>query len=740
MSEAKQQIEQLLENLALQVVMLEADDIPGWGAFLQQVNELREGLPPDCPEVVREILADLDRIGQQVILQEVEALGRVQEFLTPALNLLMAWSRNGDLDSEGAVVQEYQGLAMHLGLRKESPAPGGESSLATSAMEEVMDLSADLELVQNFITEALEHLDSIETQIVYLESDPGDKERINAIFRPFHTIKGVAGFLNLTQIQSFAHEVETLMDEARSGRLGITEAIIDFILTAVDLLKEMIADLQASLEGGRALREFDLTAYIEKIQGFLNNSDQESEGQARPLGEILVEQGILSPSGLDEVLDKQRQIKKSSELGEMLVAEGRAEPQQVAQALVQQMQEQTGGKETSISQTIKVDVQKVDYLVDMMGELVIVQSQLSQHPVVQGSHDQKLIRNFSQMARITSDLQKISMSLRMVPIGHTFQKMVRLVRDLSRKSGKQVDLLLVGEETEIDRNMVEAIYDPLVHMVRNAVDHGLEIPSAREAAGKPAKANLWLRAYHKGGNVVIEIEDDGAGLNRERILAKAKDRGLVRDVEALTPVQIDFLIFEPGFSTASQITDVSGRGVGMDVVKKAIENLRGKIEISSHMGSGTRFTIRLPLTLAIIEGMIVGVGPERYIIPTIAVQQTLRPAPEDYHTVNGRGEMLKVRNQLLPLVRLHELFEVASANQNPTEALVLVVENEGEQKCVMVDDILGKQEVVIKSLGETFKEVRGLAGGTILGDGRVGLILDLGGLFALSRGTVATLH
>jgi two-component system chemotaxis sensor kinase CheA len=662
------------------------------------------------------------------------------------MGLLLSWCREGSPGVDQTLAQAYQQLANQIGLGKESgPESGPGLEPETAAVEivpaTILDLAADQELVQNFISEALEHLDSIETQIVYLEQDPTDKERINAIFRPFHTIKGVAGFLNLDQIQAFAHELETLLDEARSGRLFISGEIIDFILNAVDILKGMINDLNSSLETGKPLQVIDLKPHQATIKSFLQGKEEPGrEPEKRMIGEILLEQGAVQEDDLEAALVKQREIKKSCELGEILVAEGKVAPQQIAQALVQQMQEQPSGRETSASQTIKIDVQKLDFLVDMMGELVIVQSQVQQNPLVQGLNDQKLVRNFSQMARITSELQKISMSLRMVPIGQTFQKMVRVVRDLSRKSGKIVELHLAGEDTEIDRNMVEAIYDPLVHMVRNSVDHGLEIPAQRSEAGKSEKGNLWLRAYHKGGNVVIEIEDDGQGLNRERILAKARDQGLLQEGENLTSTQIDNLVFEPGFSTAAQITDVSGRGVGMDVVKRTIDNLRGKIDISSNTGKGSRFTIRLPLTLAIIDGMIVQVGNERYIIPTIAVQQTLRPALEDYHTVQAKGEMIKVRNSLLPLLRLHHMFGVAAARQNPTEALVLVVENEGEQKCIMVDQIVGKQEVVIKSLGETFNDVKGLAGGTILGDGRVGLILDLNGLFALSKGSAATFH
>jgi two-component system chemotaxis sensor kinase CheA len=326
------------------------------------------------------------------------------------------------------------------------------------------------------------------------------------------------------------------------------------------------------------------------------------------------------------------------------------------------------------------------------------------------------------------------MSMRMVPIRQTFQKMIRLVRDLSRKSGKQVELAMSGEDTEIDRNMVEAIYDPLVHMVRNSVDHGIEKPEVRRESGKPAEGHVQLRAFHQGGNVVIEIVDDGQGLNRDRILEKAIERGVVSPDESLSDSAIFNLIFQPGFSTAEKITDVSGRGVGMDVVKKAIEKLRGKVEVDSRPGRGSTVTIRLPLTLAIIDGMIVRVGEHRYILPTVAIHESFRPAAGDYHTVKGQGEMIKVRENLLPLVRLDGVLGAMGAVGDPTEALVVVVENEGERRCIMVDEVIGKQEVVIKSLGERLKFVRALAGGSILGDGRVGLILDVSGVFEVSDG------
>jgi two-component system chemotaxis sensor kinase CheA len=282
--------------------------------------------------------------------------------------------------------------------------------------------------------------------------------------------------------------------------------------------------------------------------------------------------------------------------------------------------------------------------------------------------------------------------------------------------------------------MVEAIYDPLVHLVRNSVDHGLETPAEREARGKPPSGRLSLKAFHQGGDIIIEIEDDGKGLNREAILAKAAAKGLVAAGQNLSPEKIDQLIFEPGFSTAQTVTEISGRGVGLDVVRQTILSLRGKIDIHSKPGEGCRFLLRLPLTLAIIDGMVVQVGSERYILPTVGVHETLRPSPEEYFTVQGEGELIRVREQLMPLMRLHRLFGAGDGDVPPHEALVMVVEHEGEKRALLVDDILGKQEIVIKSLGYFFRKQEGLAGGTILGDGRVGLILDLAGLFSLEAG------
>jgi two-component system, chemotaxis family, sensor kinase CheA len=348
--------------------------------------------------------------------------------------------------------------------------------------------------------------------------------------------------------------------------------------------------------------------------------------------------------------------------------------------------------------------------------------------VLTGASHPNLARNLSQLARVTGEVQRTAMAMRMIPIGQLFQRTARLVRDLSRKAGKKVELETRGDDTELDKSIAEELADPLLHMVRNAVDHGFETPAERQAAGKRDPARLLLAAYHQGGRIIIEVADDGRGLDRDKILRKARDRRLI-DTEPHTDTEVFNLIFEPGFSTAEQVTDVSGRGVGMDVVRKHVQKLRGRIEVTSQRGLGTTFLLKLPLTLAIIDGLIVGVGKYRYIVPIHTVRELFRPKPDDLSTVNGRGEMALVHDRLLPVVRLYQRFGIQPRFEDPCQAVMVVSENDGRWFCLMVDELVGKQEVVIKSLGEKLKNIQGVAGGTILGDGRVGLILDMNGIY-----------
>jgi two-component system chemotaxis sensor kinase CheA len=707
-----------LHRLALKAVMLSPDDLPSLGAFLAELDGVRGRLAGTAAGQVLPLVDQLLEVTNRLILQEIPAAARALELLGQGVSLLQHWAGRQQPPETAAEWNSYRVLLADLGLS----APWVQDHAGPGAPP-----FEDAELVESFLAEAAEHLEGIETHLVQLEQQPGDLHTVNAIFRPFHTIKGVAGFLNLEQIQAASHELESLLDRLRSGTLEVSPALVDVVLFGVDLLKEMLADLRGVLAGAGPLKVFDLAPLTARIAAL------EDGAAARPrLGEILVGQGDLNPADLAAALERQQVSGARQPLGEILVEEGRVSPQKVAQALVQQLSDGKAGAEAGTPAAIRVDLAKLDSLVDLMGELVIVQSQVRHHPLMARAADQKLVRDLGQMTRITTELQKISMSLRMVPIGATLRRMVRLVRDLSHKTGKLVNLRLEGEDTEIDRNMVEAIYDPLVHLVRNAVDHGLESPEAREAAGKPREGRLTLRAYHKGGSVIIDIEDDGRGLDREAILAKARKQGLAGPGE-LSPAQIDHLIFEAGFSTAARVTEVSGRGVGLDVVKQTVERLRGKIEICSRPQEGCRFSLRLPLTLAIIDGLVIRVGAERYILPSVAVRETLRPSRDQYFTVEGKGELIRVRRQLMPLIRLGALLGGGPPDQPPWEALVMVVEQEGAQRALLADEILGKQEVVIKSLGTVLQNRPGLAGGTILGDGRVGLILDLEGLFQLAQ-------
>ncbi|MGA2588944.1 MAG: chemotaxis protein CheA [Bryobacteraceae bacterium] len=561
-------------------------------------------------------------------------------------------------------------------------------------------LAQDPELLSDFVLESREHLSAIESRSLALEQDPGNAEALHSIFRAFHTIKGLAGFLELDAVREVSHEVETVLDLARNAKLSITPQVIDVVLESADYLKACVDGVDTRLRGQESPAAPDNTRLLNRIRNLMA-ARPDSEGAPDP-GSSPASEGDPDPE----------------------VAAEPHEPEAAGAAPSSGRPQTMAGE----AKAVKVDTGKLDYLVDMAGELVIAQSMVRHDPDLAVLKSPRLQRNLAQLARITAELQKTSMSMRLVPIGQLFQRVARQVRDLARKMGKPAELDIIGEDTEIDRTIVEELADPLMHMVRNALDHGIEDPEARAAAGKNAVARIGLHACHQAGHIVIEISDDGRGLDPERILAKAMEKGLAVNLEHISENDVFHLIFEPGFSTAAQVTDVSGRGVGMDVVRRQIQKLRGLVEIQSSLGLGATFTLKVPLTLAIIDGLVVGVGPERYIVPLFAVREMFRPAPDSIFTVQNRAEMVMVRGTLLPVVRLYRKFGVKPRSEDACQSLLIVAEGQGQRFCLMVDELIGKQEAVIKSLGETFKNIPGIAGGAILGDGRVGLILDLAGL------------
>jgi len=723
-----------IDEMASSFLFLEKKeiDIPTAGQFLNQIETVMGHAETLHAGEINRLAGGLSQLLEKVVLEAVDAaagFGLFERGIVLLQSVADGYCNAGRYDGS---IDGFMGeLAGAIGIPMDSQREEAESA-APQAVEVPSgadavtgkDRAQDESLLKDFITEGLEYIGEIEVNILNLEQEPDNKDYINAIFRPFHSVKGVASFLNLDGIRTLAHDLETLLDKARNEALPVTPELIDLILDGSDTLKAMIGQLRDDQEGREAAELIDTSDIVRRIKLAEQGADRPKE--PKKLGTILVEEGVINEDELQDALERS-QVPPSRKLGQTLISEGIASPKDVSRALRKQAQQVTD------SNTIRVDIKKLDDLIDMVGELVITQSMIRQSATLQNLGDRKIVRDISQLESITSELQRSSTVLRMIPIKQTFQRMSRLVRDLSKNSGKLVNVVTVGEDTEIDRNMVDEIYNPLVHMIRNAVDHGMEMPEDRIREGKPERGTIKLRAFHRGGNIVIEISDDGRGLNRDKIRQKAIKNGLISPTDALTDQEVNRLILLPGFSTADKITDVSGRGVGMDVVKQAVEKLRGKMDIQSTEGKGTTFVTGFPLTMAIIDGMIVKVGSERYILPTVAIRQLIRPDRAAYNCIVGEAETINVMGRLLPLVRLHKLFDIEPVNRNPWEATLVVMEGEKRSKCLLVDEILGKEEVVIKNLGESLKRIKGVSGGAILGDGNVGLILDPEGLFEMAE-------
>lgn len=580
----------------------------------------------------------------------------------------------------------------------------------------------DLDLVGEFRTEAEEHFQNIEVGLMNLESAPDDMDSVNNVFRAFHTVKGVASFVGVNYITELAHKGENLLDRVRKGTLTLDGPFIDLAFESMDLTRRMVQNLTDAIAEGKYTvpKNYASLLYrLEHPEEVLENFRAKGGTMAKP-EELAAELDNLNLEEEAESENGSTQVEQSGNFDQKSAAKTEGQPASSAPVS---------------DATVKVNMSRLDSLINMVGELVISQAMVSQDPDILLSANRKLTQNVAQLAKITRSLQELALSMRMVSVKATFQKMARLVRDVARKSNKAVEFEMSGEETELDRNMVEAIADPLVHMVRNAVDHGVEPPDTRIEVGKSRHGVVHLSAAHEGGSVLITLTDDGRGLNREKILSKAVERGIIEPNAVMTDKEIYNLIFLPGFSTADKITDVSGRGVGMDVVRTNIEKLRGSVEIDSTPGKGSIFRIRLPLTLAIIDGMVIRTGSQRFIIPTIAITESFRPLPQDIVTVHGRGEMVKLRGHLLPVSRLHSVFGVEDAGTNIADSILIVAEAKSRRIAIMADALVGQQQVVIKSLGQLFEDMDGVAGCAILGDGRISLILDIEGILSVSQKT-----
>lgn len=589
----------------------------------------------------------------------------------------------------------------------------------------------DDELLQGFFEESAELLADFEECLLQLETAPDDQELLNKSFRAIHTIKGNSGMLGFDRIAALAHSAEDLLGRLRKREMPLTRPVADLLLRSADVIKRLFAaargesgDETEDEEVKQALHEFlacgeDNCVRDQPAVEANSSPDALLHGEIPKIGELLIEAQAITATQLDEALSKHKKI------GEILVEDLVTSPPQVSRALDRQAELQ----HKQDASTIRVSTEKVDKLINLVGEMVITQSIINQTVAAVGSERAALLEGaVEQMERNLRELQERVMAVRMLPVGTVFKRFPRVVRDLAKECGKAVTLQIKGEETELDKTVIERISDPMTHLIRNAVDHGIEPPDRRLAQGKPVEGRIQLNAFHQGGSIFIEVADDGRGLDRSKILKKAVEQGLIGGDESLSDDQVYRLIFRPGFSTAERITDVSGRGVGMDVVVRNIEGLGGSIAITTEVGRGTRFTIKLPLTLAIMDGLSIRVGDEVYIIPLLSITESIRPKAADLGSVVGRGEVVSVRGRALPIIRLYEQFGVIPLVTDPTQGLLVIVEQEGRRVALLVDELLGQNQVVIKSLETNYHKVPGLSGATIMGDGQVAMILDVPGL------------
>jgi two-component system, chemotaxis family, sensor kinase CheA len=686
-----------VDDLAAAIVVAEIDDRDGMAALAKLVANLEAATRKlSLSESTTEVAGDLFCVARDFLDRpDAEGVVRLGEAIDALQKEIQHCHKQRGTDS----------CALEVVVDPEPVAP--EVSIAQPLLASKVRDSDTIALIGEFLSESDEGLVRADQILMTVERDGATAESINGLFRVFHTIKGVAGFLELFDIQSLAHTTESLLNGCREGLYPLVSDRLDLVFDATAMMRKILADLRSAVESSREFftRE-NVAALVARLKDAI---EAKSDGGARKAAEREEMTGRPEDVQIPGPAPPASEVRNESAPAPAATGAANGE----------------GTAESKIRATIKVDLERVDRLVEMIGELVVVEAMVVGLPEVSKSGSARTRNCLSQLAKVTRDLQDVGMRMRMLPVSSVFQKMARMARDVGRKAGKQIRVVLSGEQTEMDRSMVEQISDPLVHMIRNSVDHGIEPPDVRRQLGKPEEGTVHLNACHEGGSVVIEISDDGRGLNHEAIVKKATAQGLIKPGDVLSEDEINSLIFAPGFSTAEKVTDISGRGVGMDVVRRNIDAMRGRIGIQTTPGQGTVFRITLPLTLAIIDGMLVTCGDERYILPTLSVVESMKPEASMLVTQGGSNEMLNMRGAILPLLRLDRLLGTQNGIQDATKALVVIIEGAGRQIGLLVDEVLAQQQVVIKTMGEGMGEVKYVSGAAILADGRVGLIINV---------------
>lgn len=658
---------------------------------------------------------------------------------------------------EEAAAQTSAIRALVVGLRSGGVSPGPVNVIL------VNDLVSQ-DMAERFVAESADLIERVERDVLELESSLDKTESVHSMFRAAHTIKGNAGFFGYAALESRCVDLEQTLDGARKGTVPLNEAFVNGVLARVDGIRGLLSSVAYQAEGAAPAAAplpaspakapvsaspsvSVAAAEAEPSPPVTKNADEtpsappaeaaapalpEKNGAElgyKPLGEILVEMGAAPEADIRKALEVQEKP-----VGQLLVEAGAVKAGDVEKAL--EVQRKLAGDRAPAEDVqrreIRVDTGKLDKLFDLVGELITAEAMVANSPDLVGLKLDAFNKSFGALTKISREIQETAMMIRMIPLEGLFHKMSRLVRDLSRKFNKPVDFRVIGEETEMDKNVIEQISDPLVHILRNALDHGLESAEKRQALGKSETGSLSMEARYEGSEIWISVKDDGAGLNRDRILAKAVEKGMIKgDPAAVPDKDVWALIFEPGFSTAEKVSDVSGRGVGMDVVKRNLEKIRGRVDIKTEAGKGSEFILQIPLTMAIIDGITVRVGKSFYSLPLNDIFEFFKARPEQITRTERGGETVNLRGAIMPLLKLGEIFKVEGTSLDPMAGIVLVVQSGGKRACLLIDEVVGNQQIVIKSLSEYIGKVEGLSGCSILGDGTVSFIIDTGRLMGL---------
>jgi two-component system chemotaxis sensor kinase CheA len=683
--------------------------IKGSSGFLQ-LNHITE------TSHVAESLLDRIRSGSMQILPGyIDLLCGACDFTHEALDYLDEHlNDDGMADKAKGLIETFSKIMSGEALPPAAESPKEDVSETVEPVEEAQGASPQIDLVEPdnlsnpkvvefFLQEGNELIQDIEQELLSWIKAPDDKELLNRLFGHIHSFKGNCGFMNLADPERLSHSMETLLDEVINGLEVDRTEVADLLLTHISAFREMLDDVAQG--GGGEIEKLD--ERITSITAFVSDGSDEEQKEGpdtpkRKLGEILVEEGYVSPAELETALTTQKTKKPLPK-----------------------------------KQDIRVNLEKLDSLIELIGELVIAENMLINNPDLEGLELENFSRAGQHMNKLVNELQEMATAIRLIPVAGVFSRMNRLVHDLSRKSNKKIDLIISGESTEVDKSVIENVVDPLTHLIRNAVDHGLEFPDERVAAGKPETGIIFLNARHDEGDVMITIKDDGRGLNREKILATAKKRGLIEgDGSQLSERHVSGLLFKPGFSTADKITEVSGRGVGMDVVQQNLKNIRGDVKIKSRPGEGTTVSLSIPLTMAIIDGMMIRVGNSLFIIPILSIRESFCPAADSVTVTPDGNELVRIREHLFPVVRLHSAYDLIPDSDELDKGILVVVEAQGRNVCLFVDEIMGQQQTVIKGLSDYIaksRNVKGVSGCTILGDGSVCLILDVLALVEMDK-------